>query len=356
MLEVKRHQLVIGEKKTLAHHASTVLPLADGRVLAAWFGGSREKGSDVGIWMAEKGGEGFGEPRLIAGSMEPHWNPVLFERADGHILLFFKVGREIPDWRTMVMESSDGGKSWDGPRELAEGDGSGGRGPVKNKPIRLGSGRVLSPASVERGVWKCFVDISDDDCRTWRRSNLIFARGTEKLEEGFLSWQGKMRRAREAGEEFDMSLVPPEYAHGRGVIQPTLWEDENGVHALMRSGEGWIYRSDSLDEGESWCEAYPTSVPNNNSGIDLTRLEDGTILLCMNPRGGNFGERSPLSICASRDGGETFERISDLEAEKGEFSYPAITRRGKRIYLTYTYKRENIAYWEFEWHGEKREI
>lgn len=40
--------------------------------------------------------------------------------------------------------------------------------------------------------------------------------------------------------------------HGRGVIQPTLWaDDENHIHMLLRSTEGKIYRSDSADGGIS---------------------------------------------------------------------------------------------------------
>jgi predicted neuraminidase len=65
-------------------------------------------------------------------------------------------------------------------------------------------------------------------------------------------------------------------------------------------------------------------MPNNNSGIDLTQLENGVLLLVYNPNTENFGIRYPISIAASHDGGVTWEKICDLEAEPGEFSYPAI--------------------------------
>ncbi len=351
MLKFISHRLIISVRKTLACHASTLLPLEDGRVLAAWFGGSHESFPDVGIWLSEKGENGFSEAQIVAASLEPHWNPVLFRAPDGRIMLFYKLGRFIPDWRTCVIESTDGGRSWSAERELVPGDVSGGRGPVRNKPLVLKSGRILAPASVERGLWRCFIDISDDGGATWRKSNLIEARGTGHLEEGLIFWQEKAMEAKLRGELFDRSQAPKEYQHGRGIIQPTLWEDETGVHALMRSGEGAIYRSDSTDSGESWCEAYPTSMPNNNSGIDLTRLPDGTLLLAYNPINQNFGLRSPISLAASRDGGESWEKLCDLEAEPGEFSYPAIVSRGNRVFLSYTHKRENIAYWEFEWVG-----
>lgn len=349
MLCLKTHQLVISVKKTLAHHASTVLPMKNGHVLVAWFGGSREGGNDVSIWLAEKGENGFSEAVCVASGMEPHWNPVLYEAEDGRILLFYKVGTPIPDWRTCVMASTDLGKTWTTPREMIPGDTSGGRGPVRNKPIRLKSGRVVAPASVERGLWRCFMDYSDDDCHTWKRSNLIEAAGTASLEEGLKFWYGRMAEAAKNGIPFDQSQVPAEYTHGRGIIQPTLWEDGEGVHALLRSGEGRIYRTDSQDQAETWCEAYPIDMPNNNSGIDLIRLENGIMLLVYNPVHQNFGLRSPLSIAVSKDDGKTWKKLCDLEAEPGEFSYPAIVSRGRHIWLTYTHKRENIAYWEFDW-------
>ena len=208
---------------------------------------------------------------------------------------------------------------------------------------------MVAPASVERGLWRCFMDYSDDDCRTWKQSNLIEAAGTGYLDQGLLEWQQKMMDAMKAGIPFDRSQVPAEYAHGRGIIQPSLWEDEEGVHALLRSGEGKIYRTDSTDRAETWCEAYPIDMPNNNSGIDLTRLDNGVMLLVYNPINQNFGLRSPISIAVSKDNAKTWEKVCDLEAEPGEFSYPAIVSKGTHVWLTYTHKRENIAYWEFDW-------
>ena len=131
------------------------------------------------------------------------------------------------------------------------------------------------------------------------------------------------------------------------MIQPTLWEDENGVHALMRTMSSFIYRSDSKDGGKTWCKAYKTDLPNNNSGIDCIKADDGAICLVCNPIPPHNG-RSPLSILVSRDGGATFEKALDLEVEKREFSYPAIVSRDNKLFVTYTYDRKNIAYAEIE--------
>ena len=80
------------------------------------------------------------------------WNPVLFRKEDGKIILFYKVGKLISEWVTWYMESEDEGHTFSEPQELVPGD-IGGRGPVKNKPIRLSDGTVLAPGSLEGELW-----------------------------------------------------------------------------------------------------------------------------------------------------------------------------------------------------------
>ncbi len=145
-----------------------------------------------------------------------------------------------------------------------------------------------------------------------------------------------------------MRIVPTKSLRGFYVpmIQPTLWQSEDGnVHMLTRTSRGKIYRSDSSDEGETWCIAYRTKMPNNNSGIDLVLAGNGKIYLVCNPVKKNWGGRSPLDLLVSEDGGETFNLLMRLEdREGGEFSYPAITERDGILHITYTYDREHIAY------------
>ncbi len=307
-------------------HASTVLPLPDGSVVAAWFGGTKESADDVDIWFSRRDSSGWSTPSKISRSGRmPHWNPVLFLRKSGEILLFFKVGKHIPSWRTFVSVSTDGGRSFGEPRELVEHDRSGGRGPVKNKCIRLSDGRILAPASREAGNWRCFVDASFDEGEAWRKCPVIKTeRSPVKNENGSYK-------------------VP--------MIQPTLWESEAGkVHMLTRTSVGRIYRSDSDDYGESWCRAYPTDLPNNNSGIDLVKTPNGDIYLVSNPVSENWGERSPLTLSKSSDNGKSWQTVMTLEEEKldSEFSYPAIEYLGGSLFITYTYERINVAFWKID--------
>ncbi len=296
---------------TRSCHASNIALLGD-ELHAVWFGGTAEGASDVCIYHSLRKAGMWSEPVLIAGETDlPHWNPVLFSEG-GSLHLYYKVGKTIPRWHTRYMRSDDGGRTWSKTRELVPGD-IGGRGPVRNKPLRLSCGRLLAPASIEtESAWNAFADISDDDGSSFRRSAYV------PLERDRFS--------------------------GKGAIQPALWETENGkVHMLLRSTEGCILRSDSEDAGETWCTAYDTGIPNNNSGIDLCRIDDGRLLLACNPVRGNWASRSPLTLFVSRDDGDTFERTADIETGDGEFSYPSLTYGGGKAYLSYTWKRQAIA-------------
>ncbi len=298
-------------------HASSVVRTADGNFLVAWFGGTHEKHDDVGIWLSKGKPGTWTKPIEIAKIREDaHWNPVLFPSADGTIILCFKVGKTIDNWETWYKVSADNGDTWSEAVELVPGD-KGGRGPVRNKPIILSDGTWLAPASNEnRGVWNAFVDRSQDQGKTWTVSSFF---------------------------SINRDSIPEE-----GIIQPALWESTGGnVHALLRSSAGVICRTDSKDYGKTWSPVYKTHLPNPNSGIDLTKLDDGTLVLAYNRDGKNWGSRSPISLAISNDNGQTWPTSIDLETgkEDDEFSYPSIIHFGDTVALTYTWKRQRVAFW-----------
>lgn len=331
-------EFVLEKLPTSFCHASTIIKLKSGGLLCCWFGGTHEGEADVAIYAAKKEYDdssaknqgAWSKPVKLADGAEANWNPVLFYGEDNTLMLFYKHGQKIAQWQTLVIASQDDGESWSEPQELVAADTGGGRGPVRNKPIRLASGRIVAGASTEQGIWQAFADLSDDDGKSWRKSTVI---GIAKL-----SYQ--------VGEKTAQSniAVSQQSFYGRGVIQPSLWQSADGsVHMLLRSSEGFIYRSDSKDEGETWCSAYPLTLPNNNSGLDLVRTDNGRLFLVCNPVAANWGQRSPLSLFVSNDDGLSWQKLLDLETEAAEFSYPAIIADGKEIYLTYTWKRQNIA-------------
>ncbi|TDQ42972.1 sialidase family protein [Aureibacillus halotolerans] len=296
-------------------HASTVWALPDGTILAAWFAGTREGHGDVGIWISRRTEEGWEPPERVAGEPGvPHWNPVFFQE-DGELFLFYKVGQTIPGWDTRLIRSQDVGRTWSSPEKLEGANDLIGRGPVRNHPIRLNDGAWLAPASVETTTqWDAFTDRSEDKGHTWKESAHI--------------------------------KINHDEIKGRGIIQPTLWEDAAGVHMLLRSTDNYIYRSDSTDQGRSWSPAYRTELLNNNSGIDLAQLDDGTLFLVHNPVDRDSGKRTPLVVSRSTDDGGSWETLLTLEKQEGEYSYPSIVAQRQLLHVTYTWNRKRIAYWE----------
>lgn len=310
-------------------HASTVLPLKSGRVLVAYFAGTYEKHDDVGIWLSVREDGVWQKPRCIAKvENSAHWNPVLYQTEEG-VRLIFKVGKTIPTWRSYTMLSVDEGEHWSEPVPMATDHSA--NGPVRNKPLLLSDGRWLGPNSDESDAgWYPRIDESTDGGRTFHKLAPIPLNRTD--------------------------ASAPDYMAGHGAIQPTLWESAPGhVHALLRTAEGHIYRADSADGGRSWCTAYPTALPNNNSGIDLVQA-NGKLYLVLNPVGLAPRYRTPLTVKVSADNGETFTDFCVLEDQLfdephnryGGFAYPAITQMDDTLYITYTHNRKAISFCQID--------
>jgi len=314
-------------------HASTLAQLPNGDVICAWFGGTAEGADDVNIWLSIRHEEKWQQAiAVIKVPGIPTWNPVLFipdtsrlfveqnkvteNDSQPRLLLYYRVGKTITEWRSYVTESLDGGNSWNEPHPLSDGC----MGPTKNKPIVLSDGTWLAGASVETdSEWYCQIERSNDQGRTWKIAQII------KLD-----------------------------GHPKGIIQPTLWESQPGhVHALMRSrGVGRICRSDSIDGGRTWCPAYMTELPNNNSGIDLAKLVPSSgdpgydvgyapLVLAFNPV---TEGRTPLVLTVSQDNGSTWSDHLTLHDSPGEYSYPSIIPTADGIALAYTFNRKRIYY------------
>ena len=227
------------------------------------------------------------------------------------------MGARIRSWETWLALSEDAGRTWSRPTPLVAGD-RGGRGAVRCKPIRLTSGDWLAGASRER----------------WRRWDAFFDRSAD----GLTHWRAS------ADVTFDRRRF-----HGKGLIQPTLWESDPGrVHALFRSTASSVYRADSEDGGQTWTPARSLPIPHNNAGIDVAPLPDGRLVLACNPVAGNWAARTPLSLLVSHDGGETWPDRLDVETSPGEYSYPALIPTPTGIALSYTWNRRRIAFVELD--------
>src|SRR5688500_5036766 len=152
-------------------HASTI---AEGKagLVCAWFGGKKEKAPDVGIWLSRHAEGKWTAPVEVAngvqpdGTRHPCWNPVLFQPAKGPMILFYKVGPDPEKWWGLTRTSEDGGATWSEATRLAEGI----LGPIKNKPVQLKDGAILSPTSTEHDGWRVHFERSADGGKTWAAS------------------------------------------------------------------------------------------------------------------------------------------------------------------------------------------
>lgn len=288
-------------------HASTIAETKGGLV-AAWFGGTRERSPDVGIWVSRRDKNGWSKPVEIAtgvqptGERYPCWNPVLFQPARGPLLLFYKVGPSPSQWWGMLTTSTDGGGSWSKPRRLPDGI----LGPIKNKPIQLRDGSILSGSSTEHAGWRVHMERTIDLGETWQK--------TEPLNDR---------------TQF-------------GAIQPAVVAYRSGgIQILCRSRQGKITESWSSDSGKTWSAMKPTLLPNPSAGIDAVMLKDGRALLVYNH---TEKARSPLNVAVSVDG-KTWNATLILEDQPGEYSYPAVIQTAdEMVHITYTWRRERIKH------------
>ncbi|MCE5271913.1 exo-alpha-sialidase, partial [bacterium] len=297
----------LDNKPTPQCHASTVVE-ADSGIVAAWFGGTREKNPDVGIWVSRLEGEGWSTPVEVADGVQsdtmryPCWNPVLFQPIKGPLMIFYKVGPDPVRWWGMLMTSKDGGKSWSKPERLPDNI----LGPIKNKPVQLSSGEILCPSSTENAGWRVHFEIASASADTWETVGPI-----------------------NDGNEF-------------AAIQPTVFRHADGaLQALCRTQQGVIAESWSHDNGKTWSAMEPTGLPNPNSGIDGVTLKDGRLLLVYN---NSIQSRYPLNVAVSRDG-KRWSEVMTLEDQPGEYSYPAVIQSSDgMVHITYTYNRVAIKY------------
>ncbi|MGH2613194.1 MAG: sialidase family protein [Rhabdochlamydiaceae bacterium] len=288
-------------------HASTLTEASPGHLLCAYFAGTHEGAVDVAIWLSSFEKRNWSEPRKIAEvEKNPCWNPVLFTMPTGEVLLFYKGGPNPRSWSGFLKRSMTQGKEWSEPELLPAGI----LGPVRSKPLLLKNGTLLCGSSTETWQrWGCWVDITQDEGRTWVKSNPI------NIKTDFF-----------------------------GVIQPSFFEGKNGeIKMAMRSHKTLaICLANSHDQGRTWSDAIPTDLPNPNAAVEALTLTDGRSILIFN---NSQTARYPLSIALSTNGGESWKLVLDLESQKGEFSYPAaIQTSDGLVHITYTFDRLKIKH------------
>ena len=299
-------------------HAATIVETPAGLV-AAWFGGTREGSNDVEIWSSRLIHDKWTKPVSIANGIindtlrKACYNPVFFQIPGGDLLLFFKIGKNVGDWKGYFERSGDHGITWSARIPLQEGF----LGPTKSKPIMLRDGKIIAPSSIESSPgWRVYFELSDDTAKTWRKVGPINT-GTDV-----------------------------------GIIQPAIIVHKNGqLQIFCRSRQREIFTSWSNDNGETWSKVKPSGLPNNNSGVDAVNLKDGRFLLVYNHvrpadslKNGK-GPRTPLNVAVSKDGINWYASLILEDSPISQYSYPfVIQSKDGMVHIVYTWRRQKIKY------------
>jgi predicted neuraminidase len=214
----------------------------------------------------------------------------------------------------MTRTSDDGGRAWSQAARLAAPL----LGPIKNKPVVLADGAWLSASSTEGTPtgWRAHFEISRDQGRTWQLVGPL-DKGPSSLE----------------------------------AIQGTvLFHKDGRLQALLRTRNGVLATTWSVDRARTWSALTPSGLPNPNSGTDAITLRDGRHLLVYNPgttlAGGGSGPRYPLAIALSNDGVEWRQvLVLDDEPRPAGYAYPAVIQTADGlVHVTYTWNRVKIKH------------
>jgi len=297
------------------HHCATLAEAPNGDLLCLWYAGTYESAEDQALYLARlpKGEHQWETPeRMLWNPEQPPGNAVIFRTLDDKVgVIWGRMEQSRPmrrgtGWsqcRLFYRTSEDNGSTWSDDTEIPDSFGS----LPRNVPLTLNDGRLAVPISGE----------------------------TSEGSGSYLLYLGKDGQSWTRG------------GFANGGSQPTVIQRDNGdLLALMRH-KPRIPQVLSTDNGATWSDATSTDLKNPGSGIAMTRLKSGRVVLVFNDT--DQSDRYPLSIIQSFDGGETWEGQRTLEADWGEFSYPSIIQSSDgMIHVSYTYRRYTITHVAFD--------
>ena len=335
-------------------HSANLIALRNGDLLCTWYAGVWEGQSNVAVVMSRlrKGSDEWTVPVAVARkagyALE---NPVPFEPTDDELWLFHTAqvaNAGQANSQVFLITSSDAGRDWSQPKLLFAQPGSFDRQRV------LVSGRtwIFPMYYTATGAG------GDDALRNYSAIQVSTDRG--------VTWK--------------QSTVPD----SQGLVQPEVVELSPGhLQAFLRSRwADWVYSSSS-DDGCTWTAPVATQIPNNNSSIQVIRLNNGHLVIAFNnsqaatKRGKSAdAPRWPLTVALSADGGRMWPWVRDVETGNEvpvtsipntiagtdvtreedlffdhlySYEYPSILQTADGVvHMAYTFRRRTIKYVAFD--------
>lgn len=294
-----------------------IIRLKDGSLLLVYgrwnAGGGDFDFAEVWSKTSTDGGRTWGGDRVIVPNegKVTTFSSSLLRLRNGEILTAYLTKDSPEDCSVFFRKSTDECRTW-GPRlkfEMPPGY-SGYTGMNNNRMIQLSSGRILAAAwdGYAKGrVMLGFTIYSDDNGATWRKST-----------------------------DVDIRAIDP--SNKDGAQEPAVVELKDGrVMMIIRNSLGYIARSYSTDQGETWSK--PELVRELEAPLgpaSIARLpQTGDLILIWNR---NKTARRPLNSAISRDDGETWENVrvvDDGPTVSWGFAYTSITPVDDDVLLTY---------------------
>ena len=381
-------------------HGATIVELANGDMLAAWFQGNGERwADDVKILGSRllKGEDNWSEPFLMADIPDfPDINPVLFiDQQKTLWLVWYTVianqwSTSLPKYRisTNYMQKS-GPPEWDwqGVIHFKPGDKTERGIQPNDKFVRS----VEEQINAQREALKR-LDTDEEQLEMYdgyAEKIVENSRGGNMMKSGQISLEDGSKERAELGYPYfrrmgwqtknkaifiDDRIIIPYYSDGFGFsimaitddfgktwqfsnpmvglgnIQPTMAIKKDGtIVAYMRDNGPPPKRhmvSESKDNGMTWGMVTDSELVNEGSGSDIVTLANGNWVIAYNDAEDG---RYTLAVSLSEDEGKTWKYIRHIELDLNEdvkkrnkYSYPSIIQgKDGMMHVVYSYHKYN---------------
>lgn len=339
-------------------HAGTILELPNGDLIASYFGGTRERNPDVCIWINRKakGSDKWDEPVLVADGVFELGTPDALlagindsttEASAGPILPYHKgtALKRKACWNPVLYQMPDG-EIWLFFKiglKVADWTGwvvkSKDGGKTWSEREALPKGFIGPVKNKPELINNRLVCGSSTEGDGWRLHFEIYDLATKQ-------WKYVGPIAAEDAIRTDR----PEKMQPIFIIQPSILKLKDGrLQVVCRTRNAKLGTSFSSDGGDTWSKVTLLDAPNNQSGTDAVTLKDGRHALIYN----NFstivgtpkGPRTPISIALSDDGTNWQHVITLEDSPISQYSYPAIIQgKDGSLHCIYTWRRQRMAY------------
>lgn len=151
------------------------------------------------------------------------------------------------------------------------------------------------------------------------------------------------------------------YNKGAGLVCEACgyMTDDRILRMLVRTDTGYLFYSESLDNGLSWSELYKTNFVVESSMCNAGRLPDGRYYIIANSEVKGSWDRIPLYIYVSEDGynfnkryiirDETDYKLQQSGIAKGgSYAYPTTLVKDGYMYIIYSKQKEIIEISKFD--------